>query len=104
MPQFRKEKLNADLRSRLQLYWRKVYREICKFDVMDTNKVPCSKFIEILHEKGCFVSREELLKLYQKFGTEADRKREYTLSEFESIFIDGEAQMNYKQMTKDLQL
>lgn len=104
MPQIRKEKLNADLRSRLQMYWRKVYRDICKEDVQDTFKISCPKFIQILHQKGCFVSREELLKLYQRFGTDADPKREYQLSDFETIFNEGDSQLNYKQMTKDLQL
>tara|TARA_B110000285_G_C15134033_1_gene625616 strand:+ start:3144 stop:3416 length:273 start_codon:yes stop_codon:yes gene_type:complete len=62
------DKASIDLKARLQTSWRKVYRDLIKYDLSKTNKVPLPKFLKYLHRQNCFVSREELIKLYQKFG------------------------------------
>ena len=60
----RKEKLDHDLKSRLKTTWRKVYRDIVKYDHAKTNQIPCKDLINILHRQECFVSREELFKIF----------------------------------------
>ena len=60
----RKEKLDHDLRSRLKTTWRKVYRDIIKYDHMKTNQIPCRDLINILHRQECFLSREEIFKIF----------------------------------------
>lgn len=60
----RKEKLEFDLKSRLKTTWRKVYRDFMKNDTLKTSNVSCKEFITILHRHECFVSREELFKIF----------------------------------------
>ena len=40
----RKEKMNQDLRSRLKVAWRKIYRGIIKVDLEKTGKISTAKF------------------------------------------------------------
>ena len=40
----RKEKLNQDLRSRLKVAWRKIYRAILKIDIEKKGKIATAKF------------------------------------------------------------
>jgi len=65
--------------------WRKIYRDIIKEDQGNTGQIACNKFMEILHNQDCFVSREELLKLFKRFGIDEDSESA-DQRDFEDIF------------------
>jgi len=64
----KREKNEDDLKQRLKTSWRKIYRAIVKLDEEHTGQVRMAEFIEVLHQNGCFVSRDEVLKNQRKYG------------------------------------
>lgn len=102
----RKEKLNADLKMRLQTSWRKIYRELLKFDEKRTGLISCPRFMQILHREDCFISREELMKLYKQFG---DHTQDYDtnqtgVTQFEEVFENNSCHLKYKMLSKEMKL
>lgn len=68
--------------------WRKIYREILKTDIKKEGKITCAKFMQLLHQNDCFLSREEYLGLFKKFGSGPKfSSGEPDLNDFESIYI-----------------
>ena len=96
------DKASIDLKARLQTSWRKVYRDLIKYDLSKTNKVPLPKFLKYLHRQNCFVSREELIKLYQKFGNAYQQSID--LDQFQNIFGNENNWIDYKHLSKDMGL
>ena len=69
--EMRKIKLESDLKSRLAMGWRRVYRAISKQDPGNTSKITAKQFSSICHQNDVFLSREELLRLCRKYGSYA---------------------------------
>ena len=95
----RKEKLNHDLRSRLKVNWRKIYRSIIKIDLQKSGLISTAKFGQILHANGCFISREELLRLAVSFGNS-----NLHAEDIEDIQNDYNTKIDYEKLSKEMGL
>jgi hypothetical protein len=56
--------------------------------------------MHILHREDCFISREELMKLYKQFS---DTDKESDL-QFEEVFENNGCHIKYKQLSKEMNL
>ena len=74
-----------------------------KADVNKSGIISCPKFTRILHNKGCFVSREELLNLYNKFGN-MPQNSDINFIDMDHIFYDETCIINYKKMSQEMNL
>ena len=74
-----------------------------KLDYDKSGLISCPQVLKILHKQDCFISREELIWLFQKFG-KATLDTQPDLSIFEEIFFNENAYLQYKLMTKELGL
>lgn len=43
------DKANVDLKARLKTSWRKIYRDLIKYDISKSHQVSLPKFLEYLH-------------------------------------------------------
>lgn len=90
-----KEKNENDLRQRLRTSWRKVYRALVKIDEGRSGLVRMQEFVDTLHQNKCFVSKDELIKIQKKYGSQfygnesADKQQN---------------QINYEYMSKEMGL
>ena len=62
-----------------------------------------------MHEKGCFISREELHKLHQKFGSKIDsisqlNSQIMTSDKLDDIHISENAFIFYEDLSKEMGL
>lgn len=71
---------------------------------MDSGVVSCPKLISSLHLHNCFLSREELIKLFKKYGSGTKQSVDVDLQDYEAIFNDREQGILYKEMSRGLNL
>jgi hypothetical protein len=61
--------------------------------------------MQLLHQNDCFLSREEYLGLFKKFGSGPKSTGEPDLNDFEAIFISDHLHLlAYKTLSKQMNL
>jgi Ca2+-binding EF-hand superfamily protein len=75
-----------------------------KRDIENQGVVSCPAFISILHNKNCFLSREELVKLFRKFGHGSKHTEEVEIQDYDLIYEDKDQLIQYKMMSQGLNL
>lgn len=99
------QKNQSDLKQRLKICWRRVYRNLKKLDEAKTGMARLTDLVESLHQNKCFVSREELTKLLQKYrGGPATRNFISGMAASTDTLTDHTATINYELMTKEMGL
>lgn len=84
----RMERLEDDLRRRLAIGWRNIYRTILKADSSRSGHIQCNQFASIVHNNQVFISREELLRICKRFGTQIETARTIGIESLEDFFGD----------------